>query len=241
MSRRLPREIAYCKICGGEFTRKVGSTRVVKTCSTECKQQLAVLNMQKKKQEIYGDACFNNRPKAAKTNKERYGVTCTLMSESVREQARLAILAKYHDVNVFGKHSILRAAGIVGNKDFRNPETQAKAQANRPKPIPPKNTRHHFNTVNGKHMSKNQEKLFAYLKDKYPHIKFDSNSKIPHMPYQPDILLTDHKVIIEVNGGLGYYHDRDAYEADEENGTCFSKEMIKEKCLEKAGYVVLSN
>ena len=130
MSKRLPRQTIPCVICGNTFEQIIypvnSKKRTRLCCSGECGRQLSAKNSMKTKIERYGSLSYNNSDKRKSTSLEKYGHECSLFGKEQKEKTRQTNLRKYGAENVLCGDSSVRDTYEI--KDFRNSETQAKAQ-----------------------------------------------------------------------------------------------------------------
>ena len=252
MSKRLPRQTIPCVICGNTFEQIIypvnSKKRTRLCCSGECGRQLSAKNSMKTKIERYGSLSYNNSDKRKSTSLEKYGHGCSLFGKEQKEKTRQTNLRKYGAENVLCGDSSVRDTYEI--KDFRNSETQAKAQKrwheNIPEAFSGPGKYNPSQFVNGKRVSRNQVALFEYLSNRYPHILIEINSpiKVDHAyggTYWADIFLPEYNLDIELNEtGSNIYsgHDFQSYKNDEENGTENSPEMRRQRRIESKGYNV---
>jgi len=252
MSKRLPRQTIPCVICGNTFEQIIypvnSKKRTRLCCSGECGRQLSAKNSMKTKIERYGSLSYNNSDKRKSTSLEKYGHECSLFGKEQKEKTRQTNLRKYGAENVLCGDSSVRDTYEI--KDFRNSETQAKAQKrwheNIPEAFSGPGKYNPSQFVNGKRVSRNQVALFEYLSNRYPHILIEINSpiKVDHAyggTYWADIFLPEYNLDIELNEtGSNIYsgHDFQSYKNDEENGTENSPEMRRQRRIESKGYNV---
>ena len=150
-----------CPTCGNYKKYRNSPAGYGKYCDRTC-INLEEKNRKTKKTKLerYGDESYNNRQKSKKTNLDKYGVTCTLVSESVKEKVQKTNIERYGVDNPFKSEVFQQKARNTktkkyGEPNFSNPEKRRSTCLER------------YGADNAMKNTKIQEKFISTMRKKY--------------------------------------------------------------------------